>query len=125
MWLRPVLLSAACLLASFAAAATCTDDSPSCSAYNATDAQLHSLYKESLTHLQNDDMQRKRLINSQHAWQAFRDAECEYVTTHDAPSEHTEGYVLCARAMSEERIRALQHYLYCDEPNVRCSVAVP
>ena len=94
--------------------------------YEASKEQLATLYATLKTLLQNTPIHRKQLINTQRSWRAFRDAECEFVTTDDEQNnEHIDSYRQCAEDMTLARIRALQHYLHCAETGTDCTVAPP
>lgn len=114
MWGRSSAL-AVCLLAFQAQA------SPSLADAN---VQLDALYQQLKNQPHTDDNLRKRMINAQRAWRAFRDAECEYVTAiGEGSAVHIENYEHCAQALTTARIDALQRYLQCTETETDCAVA--
>ncbi|WP_271198499.1 lysozyme inhibitor LprI family protein [Pseudomonas turukhanskensis] len=115
MSIRMVLL-ATCLLAAQAQAGA---------SYEASKAELESLYQQLKDHWPSSDLHRKRLINSQRAWHAFRDAECEFVSTNEDHTNHIDTYEQCTLALTLERHRALQQYLHCVNSGSECAVAAP
>ena len=115
MSIRVVLL-ATCLLAAQALAG---------SSYEASKAELESLYQRLQEHWPSHDLHRKRLINSQRAWLSFRDAECEFVSTDVDHTSHIDNYEQCAQALTLERSRALRRYLQCADNDTACAVVAP
>ena len=121
--LRRLPALAACLLATAILAAPRVDAHSGHTSYSAEQTELDELYQKLLNHLHGEPIHRKRMINTQRAWVAFRDAECEYITTHGQNErQHVETYDQCATSMTNTRIRALEHYLQCIEVREDCRV---
>lgn len=121
--LRRLPALAACLLATASLAAPSAGAHNAHSSSSAEQIELEKLYQQLLNHLHGEPIHRKRMINTQRAWIAFRDAECEYITTHGQNErQHVETYDQCAITMTNTRIKALQHYLQCIEAREDCWV---
>ncbi len=121
--LRRLPALAALLLTTAALAAPNVDAHSAHSTYSADQAKLEEVYQQLLNHLNGEPIHRKRMINTQRAWIAFRDAECEYITTHGQNErQHVETYDQCAVSMTVARIKALQHYLQCLDSREDCKV---
>lgn len=129
MDVRPFLLVVATLLASAVHATPCADDEASGCANTAVqnaEDELDTLYQHLIKQQGQHSMLGKRLINTQHSWNTFRNTECEYISSYgEASGRHQDGYDQCVLIMTEQRIRALQHYQQCDDQPEGCTVNVP
>lgn len=122
---RLVLLSMICVLAQPALAAGCTDGNCTPSPLEAARNELDTVYEQLKAQWPGDNLYRKRLINTQRAWRALRDAECDLVTTPHDPADHIDAYEQCLQTMTLTRARALQYYLKCAKDEKICGVATP
>lgn len=129
MFVRPLLLVFTTLSSCAVLAAPCVADGTSgCanSAVQRTESEMESLYQQLLKQHGHGSVLHKRLINTQRTWHSFRDAECEYLTTYgEQKGRHAENYDRCVQAMTEQRIRALQHYQQCDQAADDCTIDMP
>lgn len=126
---RPPLLVFALLLSSAVHATPCANDNTqgcATSAAQTAEREMNTLYQQLLKQLGHGSVLHKRLFNTQRTWHSFRDAECEYLTTYgEQKGRHAQNYDRCVQAMTEQRIRALQHYQQCDEAADECTANAP
>lgn len=92
-------------------------------AYEKSDAELNSLYKQIEARLKDDADTTKLLVTAQRAWVAFRDAECNF-----SSSEVSGGTAYpfisssCLDNMTQIRIGNLKGYLKCSDGDMDCPV---
>lgn len=129
MFVRPLLLVFATLLASAVQASPCADDRASGCANSAaqkTENEMDILYQHLLIQLGHGSVLHKRLVNAQRTWHTFRDAECEYLTTYgERNGRHAQNYDRCLEAMTEQRMQVLLHYQQCEEASDECTANTP
>ncbi len=118
------------LLSSFAAIATAqADDCQNASsqaalnecygkAYKKSDAELNKVFKTLQRRADDADL-KKKLVQSQRAWIAFRDAECDMQTA-GGGSISGMAYSICLSGLTQQRINDLKKYLKCEEGDSNC-----
>ena len=95
-------------------------------AYGTTDAELNRVYRGIMARLAEDEEGRQRLTTAQHAWLAFRDAECAFRTDRSAHgSIHPYLVTSCRDGLSVDRVAQLRGYLTCQEGDLACPVPAP
>jgi uncharacterized protein YecT (DUF1311 family) len=124
-----VAISAALLPGAVAQAADCAraDDQATldtCAEHDRTqaDAELNRLYKQVQDRLGSDGEQMKRLVATQRAWLAFRDAECKFVSQPGPEAGSIFPMVLanCLTSLTRKRSADFKSYLTCPEGDVSC-----
>ncbi|MGF6176895.1 lysozyme inhibitor LprI family protein [Ensifer sp. 4252] len=92
-------------------------------AYEKSDAELNSLYKQIETRLKDDADTTKLLVAAQRAWVAFRDAECNFSSSTVAGgSVYPFISSSCLDGMTQIRIENLKGYLKCTDGDLDCPV---
>lgn len=92
--------------------------------FDAADKKLNDAYKQITDRLKDNAASKKRLVDAQRAWVAFRDSECAF---QGGPRE-TAGSVYpmvvanCQTGLTEKRLKDLQDYLHCEEGDLDCPV---
>jgi uncharacterized protein YecT (DUF1311 family) len=127
------LAAAAILLAALPAAAQdCPDQSQSgltqcaASAYKKTDAALNATYKQIMGRLKGDEATAKSLVTAQRAWIAYRDAECDFLTSGAAGGTIQPMLVAqCLDTLTSQRVDDLKALLNCEEGDLSCPVPQP
>ncbi|HMG50827.1 MAG TPA: lysozyme inhibitor LprI family protein [Inquilinus sp.] len=126
-------VAAAVLLAVLPAAAQdCPDQSQDglsrCAdtAYKQADAALNATYKQIIERLKDDADTTKSLVAAQRAWIAYRDAECDFITSGAAggtirPMLQT----MCLEQVTTKRVDELKPLLECEEGDLSCPVPAP
>ncbi|WP_411506489.1 lysozyme inhibitor LprI family protein [Brucella anthropi] len=87
-------------------------------AYKKSDTELNKVFK-TLQHRTDDAELKKKLTQSQRAWIAFRDAECD-MQTFGGGSISGMAYSICLSELTTQRIDDLKKYLKCDEGDSNC-----
>lgn len=87
-------------------------------AYKKSDTELNNIFK-TLQHRTDDAELKKKLTQSQRAWIAFRDAECD-MQTFGGGSISGMAYSICLSELTTQRIDDLKKYLKCDEGDSNC-----
>ncbi|MCH4539928.1 lysozyme inhibitor LprI family protein [Brucella tritici] len=87
-------------------------------AYKKSDAELNKLFKTLQRRADDADL-KKKLVQSQRAWIAFRDAECDMQTFGGGSIVGT-SYPICLSGLTTQRINDLKGYLKCDEGDSNC-----
>lgn len=87
-------------------------------AYKKSDAELNKLFKD-LQHRTDDADLKQKLVQSQRAWIAFRDAECDMQTFGGGSISGT-SYPICLSGLTTQRITDLKKYLKCEEGDSNC-----
>ncbi|PWU77117.1 urease-associated protein [Ochrobactrum sp. POC9] len=87
-------------------------------AYKKSDAELNKLFKTLQRRADDADL-KKKLVQSQRAWIAFRDAECDMQTFGGGSTVGT-SYPICLSGLTTQRINDLKGYLKCDEGDSNC-----
>ena len=91
--------------------------------FKASDAQLNALYKQIEGRLKDDVATTRLLVTAQKAWLAFRDAECDFLS-----SAATGGTIrpmidtICREGLTRKRIDDFKTYLKCQEGDLGCPV---
>jgi uncharacterized protein YecT (DUF1311 family) len=92
-------------------------------AYEASDSELNTLYREIEHRLGDDPETRELLIESERAWVAFRDAECTFAASAVAGgSVYPMVSAMCLDDLTQKRIEAFRQYLDCEEGDLSCPV---
>ena len=91
--------------------------------YRDADAQLNSTYGAIMARLEKGSDAATKLTSAQRAWILFRDAECQFVSTHvDGGSAQPMVIDMCLEAQTRARTQALLQYLKCGEGDLSCPV---
>lgn len=91
--------------------------------FKKADHQLNATYKAVEERLSDDHPAKSRLVHAQHAWIAFRDAECTFQSSgEDGGSVAPTIVALCQTALTEDRTTQLKAYLNCEEGDLSCPV---
>ncbi len=80
-------------------------------AYKKSDAELNKIFKTLQRRADNADL-KKKLVQSQRTWIAFRDAECDMQTI-GGGSISGMAYSICLSDLTAERVNDLKKYLKC------------
>lgn len=92
-------------------------------AYEKSDAELNTFYKQIETRLRDDADTKKLLVSAQKAWISFRDAECTFSNARVAGgSVYPFVSSTCLDGLTQSRIQDLKGYLKCDEGDMDCPV---
>lgn len=116
-----LLLSTGAALADTCDSATTQTDINQCYAaeYKKQDDLLNQTYKQVMTRA--EDKQKTQLKAAQNAWIAFRDADCDFLSS---SSENASVYPMvkasCLADKTRERIELLNSTLQCEEGDVTC-----
>jgi uncharacterized protein YecT (DUF1311 family) len=130
---KPVIAAAAVLLAALPAAAQqdCPDDSQAglnqCAgdAYKKADAALNAAYKQVMARL-NSEATAKSLVAAQRAWIAYRDAECDFISSGvEGGSARPMIVAQCLEQLTSQRADDLKALLSCEEGDLSCPVPQP
>lgn len=128
--LKPVI-AAAILLAALPAMAQqdCPDDSQAglnqCAgdAYKKADAALNAAYKQVMARLKDSDAAAKSLVAAQRAWIAYRDAECDFMSSGvEGGSARPMVVAQCLEQLTTQRADDLKALLNCEEGDLSCPV---
>ncbi|MBR7651076.1 lysozyme inhibitor LprI family protein [Brucella oryzae] len=87
-------------------------------AYKKSDAELNKIFKTLQRRADDADL-KKKLVQSQRAWIAFRDAECDMQTV-GGGSISGMAYSICLSDLTTERVNDLRKYLKCEEGDSNC-----
>ena len=87
-------------------------------AYKKSDAELNKIFKTLQRRADDADL-KKKLVQSQRAWIAFRDAECDMQTV-GGGSISGMAYSICLSDLTAERVSDLKKYLKCEEGDSNC-----
>jgi len=128
--LKAAFTAAALLLASSAAfAQDCPDDSQAglnqCAgdAYKKADAALNATYKQVMARLKDSEAAAKSLIAAQRAWIAYRDAECDFMSSGvEGGSARPMVVAQCLEQLTTQRADDLKALLNCEEGDLSCPV---
>ncbi len=92
--------------------------------FEAADKQLNAAYKQISDRLKDDADTKKLLVTAQHAWVAFRDAECSFQggSSATAGSVYPMVVATCKAGLTNARLKDLQGYLDCEEGDLSCHV---
>jgi uncharacterized protein YecT (DUF1311 family) len=92
-------------------------------ALKATDKRLNMIYRAITRRLADDPEATKRLVTTQRAWIAFRDAECSFRSSGSfGGSAQPLAYSTCLDGMTRSRLDELKAYLACQEGDMMCPV---
>ena len=128
--LKPVI-AAAILLAALPAAAQqdCPDDSQAglnqCAgdAYKKADAALNATYRQVMARLKDSEAAAKSLVAAQRAWIAYRDAECDFMSSGvEGGSARPMIVAQCLEQLTTRRTDDLKALLNCEEGDLSCPV---
>jgi len=128
--LKPVI-AAAILLAALPAAAQqdCPDDSQAglnqCAgdAYKKADAALNATYRQVMARLKDSEAAAKSLVAAQRAWIAYRDAECDFISSGvEGGSARPMIVAQCLEQLTARRTDDLKALLNCEEGDLSCPV---
>ena len=131
--LKPVI-AAAILLAALPAAAQqdCPDDSQAglnqCAgdAYKKADAALNATYKQVMARLKDSEATAKSLVVAQRAWIAYRDSECDFISSGvEGGSARPMIVAQCLEQLTTQRADDLKALLSCEEGDLSCPVPQP
>jgi uncharacterized protein YecT (DUF1311 family) len=126
-------MTAACALALVCASASAwaqqlsCDDSPTqlatdeCAGRNlkAADQKLNEAYRALLGKVSKDGAEQLR--EAQHAWLAWRDAQCEFNTMSTrGGSINATVYAMCEEQMTRAQTKLLESQLHCKEGDLSC-----
>jgi uncharacterized protein YecT (DUF1311 family) len=90
-------------------------------AYDKSDAELNAVYKQVTSRLKGDAKQASLLVTAQRAWIAFRDAECDFVSSPTTGgSINTMVQANCRDRVTSARVNDLKSYLQCAEGDADC-----
>lgn len=129
--LKPVIAAAAILLAALPAMAQqdCPDDSQAglnqCAgdAYKKADAALNATYKQVMARLKDSEAAAKSLVAAQRAWIAYRDAECDFMSSGvEGGSARPMIVAQCLEQLTTQRADDLKALLSCEEGDLSCPV---
>lgn len=132
--LKPVIAAAIILLAALPAAAQqdCPDDSQAglnqCAgdAYKKADAALNATYKQVMARLKDSEDSAKSLVAAQRAWIAYRDAECDFISSGvEGGSTRPMIVAQCLEQLTTQRADDLKALLNCEEGDLSCPVPQP
>jgi len=87
-------------------------------AYKKSDAELNKVFKTLQNRADDADL-KKKLVQSQRAWIAFRNAECDMQTV-GGGSISGMAYSICLSDLTTERVNDLKKYLKCEEGDSNC-----
>ncbi|MBQ0709495.1 MULTISPECIES: lysozyme inhibitor LprI family protein [unclassified Ochrobactrum] len=87
-------------------------------AYKKSDAELNKIFKTLQRRADDADL-KKKLVQSQRTWIAFRDAECG-MQTYGGGSISGMAYSICLSDLTTERVNDLKKYLKCEEGDSNC-----
>jgi uncharacterized protein YecT (DUF1311 family) len=131
--LKPVI-AAAILLAALPAMAQqdCPDDSQAglnqCAgdAYKKADAALNATYKQVMARLKDSEAAAKSLVAAQRAWIAYRDAQCDFMSSGvEGGSARPMIVAQCLEQLTTQRADDLKALLNCEEGDLSCPVPQP
>ena len=91
-------------------------------AYDKSDTELNTLYKQIEARLKNDADTTRLLLTAQRAWVAFRDAECNFSSSVVTGSLYSFIFNSCRDGMTKVRIENLKVYLKCTDGDLDCPV---
>lgn len=92
-------------------------------AYEASDAELNSLYGQIERRLSGDPDTKDLFVQSERAWVRLRDAQCAFETSVSAGgSIHPMLQATCLDDLTQRRIEDFQGYLSCEEGDLSCPV---
>ncbi|TSD85424.1 DUF1311 domain-containing protein [Mycobacterium sp. KBS0706] len=129
--LKPVIAAAAAILLAAlpAAAQDCPDDSQAglnqCAgdAYKKADAALNAAYKQVMARLKDSEAAAKSLVAAQRAWIAYRDAECDFMSSGvEGGSARPMIVAQCLEQETTRRTDDLKALLNCEEGDLSCPV---
>lgn len=88
-------------------------------AYNVADKALNSSYRQVLKRMSGE--QKTLLQTAQRRWIAWRDADCEFITSATrGGSIHPMLISQCLQNKTEQRTKELQSLLNCEEGDLSC-----
>lgn len=91
--------------------------------YQTSDTELNRLFHEIRQRLGDDSDTRQLLRGTEHAWIAFRDAECGFAASGvDGGSAYAMVYDMCLDGLTQRRIDEFRQYLNCEEGDLSCPV---
>ncbi|MET3793231.1 lysozyme inhibitor LprI family protein [Aquamicrobium terrae] len=91
--------------------------------YQKADRELNNTFKQIEHRLSDDPGGKSRLVHTQRAWIAFRDAECAFQSSgEDGGSAAPLVIAACRAALTSERAAQLKTYLNCEEGDLACPV---
>ena len=92
-------------------------------AYKKTDAKLNKVYGQIVARLKGDVDTKARLVTTQKAWIAFRDAECKFLAGNaEGGSIYPMLITQCLDGLAQKRIEELEPLLVCEEGDMSCPV---
>ena len=85
------------------------------------DKELNAVYHKVTGRLTDEHETKSALVKAQRAWIAYRDAECDFrVSGMDGGTAAPMVGTQCRTELTEDRSRALQSYLDCEEGDLSC-----
>lgn len=91
--------------------------------FAAADKQLNDDFREIQKRLGEGADSRKKFIEAQRAWIAFRDAECAFQTSGVAEgSLYPMALAQCKTSLTTDRVKQFKAYLACEEGDLSCPV---
>ncbi|MDR6287747.1 uncharacterized protein YecT (DUF1311 family) [Inquilinus ginsengisoli] len=130
--LRTLIITVGLLAALPAAAQDCPDETQSgmnkcaADAYKQADAALNATYKQIIERLKDDADTTKSLVAAQRAWIAYRDAECDFITSGAAGGTVRRMLqTMCLEQVTSRRVDELKPLLECEEGDLSCPVPAP
>ncbi|HEY4191496.1 MAG TPA: lysozyme inhibitor LprI family protein [Mesorhizobium sp.] len=91
--------------------------------FQKADKALNRNFKQIVTRLSDDPSGKARLVRSQRAWVAFRDAECAFQSSGDDGGSAAPMIVAtCRTDLTTQRTKQLRAYLNCEEGDLSCPV---
>lgn len=102
-----------------------TLDACAATAFEKSDAELNSVYKQIEQRLTDDADKLKLLVTAQRNWIAFRDAECAFSASNVAgASAYPMVNASCQDGLTQKRTDELKLFLNCEEGDLSCPVPV-
>lgn len=99
------------------------DKTQSCgkNSYREADKKLNEAYRDTISRLMESAESKKKLITSQRAWIAFRDAECNFVASSVGEGSAAPMVMQgCMEDLTNKRTDDLNKYLNCPEGDLAC-----
>lgn len=94
--------------------------------FHAADGELNKSFQQLQGRLSDDANEKKRLVSTQRAWIAFRDAECAFASSGvQGGSAYPMIYTQCLNGLTRKRIENLKSYLACGDKEGDLSCPTP
>lgn len=130
--LKTLIVTVGLLAALPAAAQDCPDESQAgltqCAgdAYKKADAALNVTYKQVMARLKDSETAARSLVVAQRAWIAYRDAECDFISSGvEGGSARPMIVAQCLEQLTTQRTDDLKALLNCEEGDLSCPVPAP